>query len=223
MTRKKILLPLDESQLAERAIAPAIHIAAGMSAEIILLCVVVPSDIDLLLPEASIIHAEEEAETYLTAVRTRFADARVTVAADVVVGSGAAAAVINYAQENDVDLIVMSSRGRSGLTRWRYGSVTARLLRQAPCPVLVIPDQTGDEPLPFRRILLPLDGSEMAEQALQHAAALVQAVSAELVLLRAVSLPLMRWNSWKPMAALSKLKPKRATRLLLIWNKSKPL
>ncbi|NKQ37032.1 MAG: universal stress protein [Chloroflexi bacterium] len=191
MKFKKILLPLDESQLAERTLAPAISIAAGMTAEIVLFHVVVPLDIDLILPEASLTHAEEEAKRYLGAVRARFTTAEVILTPKVVVGSGAATAVINYAQENDVDLIVMSSRGRSGLTRWRYGSVTARLLRQAPCPVLVIPDQPDDEPLAFRRILAPLDGSEVAAQVLPHAGALAQALSAELVLLRAVSLPLL--------------------------------
>lgn len=184
-------MPLDESKLAERALFPTILIAAEVSAEIVLLHVVVPLNIALILPEASFTHAEEEAERCLTAICTRFAAVGVTMATDVVVGSGAATAVINYAQENDVDLIAISSHGRSGLTRWRYGSVTARLLRQASYPVLVIPDQTGDEPFPFRRILVPLDGSEIAAQALEPATALALALSAELVLLRAVSLPLM--------------------------------
>jgi len=113
MKLKKILVPLDESQLAEWALAPATRIATALSAEIVLLHVVVPLDIDLILPEASLIHAEEEAETYLAAIRTRLADAGVNMKTDVVVGPEAAMAVIKYAQENDVDLIVMSSHGRS--------------------------------------------------------------------------------------------------------------
>jgi nucleotide-binding universal stress UspA family protein len=193
MKLKKILVPLDESKLAERALTPAIHIAAGMSAEIVLLHVVVPLDIDLILPEASLTHAVGEAEAYLAAIRTRFAAAGAVMTTDVVVGSRAATAVVNYTQKNDIDLIVMSSHGRSGLTRWRYGSVTAKLLRQSPCAVIVTPapDEIGPEPFTSRRILVPLDGSEMATQALEPAVALAQALSAELVLLRAVSLPFM--------------------------------
>ncbi|MFZ1399277.1 MAG: universal stress protein [Candidatus Promineifilaceae bacterium] len=191
MKFKKILLPLDGSPLAERALAPAIRLAVGMSAEIVLLHVVVPLDIDFVLPEASLPQATEEAERHLAAVSARFATAGVNMTTAVVVDFNTATAVINCAEENDVDFIVMSSHGRSELTRWRYGSVTARLLRQATCPVLVIPDQTGDKPVAFRRILLPLDGSDMAAQALEPAVALAQAVSAELVLLRAVPLPFM--------------------------------
>ncbi|MAT99528.1 MAG: hypothetical protein CL608_20490 [Anaerolineaceae bacterium] len=191
MKFKKILLPLDGSPLAEQAMAPAIRMAVDMSAEIVLLHVVVPLDIDLVLPEASLPQATKEAERYLAAISARFAPAGVNMTTAVVVDFNTATAVINCAKENDVDLIVMSSHGRSGLTRWRYGSVTARLLRQATCPVLVIPDQTDNEPFAFRRILLPLDGSDMAAQALEPAVALAQALSAELVLLRAAPLPFM--------------------------------
>ena len=124
MKFKKILLPLDGSPLAERALAPAMCMAAGMSAEIVLLHVVVPLDIDLVLPEASLPHAAEEAGRYLAAVCARFATDGVNMTSAVVVDFNTATAVINYAEENEVDLIVMSSHGRSELTRWRYGSAS---------------------------------------------------------------------------------------------------
>ena len=201
----KILLPLDGSPLAERALAPAIRMAVGMSAEIVLLHVVVPLDIDLVLPEASLPHAAEEAERYLAAVSARFAAAGVNMRTAVVVDFNTVTAVINCAEENEVDLIVMSSHGRSELTRWRYGSVSARLLRQASCPVLVIPGQPSNDPVTFRRILLPLDGSDMAAQALEPAVALAQALSAELILLRAVSLPYLAQELTAPEPSIAQI------------------
>ncbi|MCA9896958.1 MAG: universal stress protein [Ardenticatenaceae bacterium] len=205
MKFKKILLPLDGSPLAERALAPAMCMAAGMSAEIVLLHVVVPLDIDLVLPEASLPHAAEEAGRYLAAVCARFATDGVNMTSAVVVDFNTATAVINYAEENEVDLIVMSSHGRSELTRWRYGSVSARLLRQATCPVLVIPGQPSNEPDTFRRILLPLDGSDMAAQALESAVALAHALSAELILLRAVALPYLAQELTTPERSIAQI------------------
>ncbi|MCB0080347.1 MAG: universal stress protein [Caldilineaceae bacterium] len=46
--------------------------------------------------------------------------------------------IVDYAAEHDIDLIVMSTHGHTGLTRWRYGSVTTKVLSEAPCPVLVV-------------------------------------------------------------------------------------
>lgn len=129
------------------------------------------------------------AEAYLAFIRTRFVDAQPDMTAKVIVSSVVPTAVINYAQGSDVDLIVMSSHGRSGLSRWRYGSVAAKVLRQAPCAMLVIPAETETELFTFGRILVPLDGSEMAEQALEPAMAIARAAAAELVLLRVVALP----------------------------------
>ncbi|MGB3713290.1 MAG: universal stress protein [Candidatus Promineifilaceae bacterium] len=189
MNFKKILVPLDQSELAERALTPALHIAEGMSAEIVLLHVVVPLELDLVLYESSLRHGEEMAEAYLAFIRTRFVDAQPDMTAKVIVSSVVPTAVINYAQGSDVDLIVMSSHGRSGLSRWRYGSVAAKVLRQAPCAMLVIPAETETELFTFGRILVPLDGSEMAEQALEPAMAIARAAAAELVLLRVVALP----------------------------------
>ena len=97
--------------------------------------------------------AEQEATAYLQGRQATMVDSLVSTSLRVTTGP-AAEGIIDMSDSQQVDLIVMRSYGRSGLTRWRYGSVTARLLRQAPCPVLVIPDQTGDEPFAFRCLAL---------------------------------------------------------------------
>jgi nucleotide-binding universal stress UspA family protein len=168
---------------------PALRIAEGISAEIVLLHVVVPLELDLVLYESSLKHGEEMAEAYLASIRSRFADAQPKMTVKVIVSSVVATAVINHALESDVDLIVMSSHGRSGLSRWRYGSVAAKVLRQAPCAMLVIPAEVETELFALGRILVPLDGSKLAEQALEPAAAIARGAAAEVVLLRVVALP----------------------------------
>ena len=73
----------------------------------------------------------------------------------------AAGVIIDTAVAENVDLIVMSTHGRSGLSRWVLGSVTEKVLRQAPCPVLVIRDTK-----PFSHVLITVDGSPLSEYAL---------------------------------------------------------
>jgi nucleotide-binding universal stress UspA family protein len=89
-------------------------------------------------------------------------------------------------------LIVLTTHGRSGLGRWLYGSVADGVLRRAPVPVLLVPATCehrwpGGRP---RRLLVPLDGSAYAEEALAPAAQLARAAGAELRLLRVAELPL---------------------------------
>ena len=71
-----------------------------------------------------------------------------------------AEAVAEAAAEHGADLIVMSSHGYSGFTRWLLGSVAEKALRIAPCPVLVV-----RSPEPLRHMLIPLDGSPLSEVA----------------------------------------------------------
>jgi len=78
----------------------------------------------------------------------------------------------------------MSSHGRSGLERWALGSVTERVLREAPCPVFVARD-----PGPIRRILVPLDRSDLAEQALAPALEIARLLGASVTLLHVEQLP----------------------------------
>ena len=222
MRLKKILIPLDESQLAEQALNPILNRSKEMSVEIILLHVIVPTDIDLMLPEAWLSLAEEEAETYLAAVSTRFANNGVKLRTAVVVNFNVSTTIIDYAQDNDVDLIVMSRRGRSGSTRWRFGSVTARLLRQATCPVLVVPEQSRDKPLAFHHILVPLDGSALAATALDPAAILAQVMSAKLVLLRVVSLPYRALELATTSPHIEELEATACTKAVTYLNQIKP-
>ena len=95
--------------------------------------------------------------------------------------------IIRAADETEARAVVMTTHGRSGFKRWRLGSVASRVLRDVAVPtVLYRPHAEGIIPTRLRRILVPVDGSELSESALPEAAALARAAGASLRLLRAV-------------------------------------
>jgi len=187
---KRILVPLDGSTMAERALAPAMALAEAMSAKVILLRVAIPLSLNLdpRFYQFIIKTRQDEAVRYLHSIQSHFNSSPVNLETQVIVGRGARS-IINYAQENDIDLIVISSHGSSGINRWIYGSVADKVLHNAPCAIVLIHSQAQVEPFTLKRILLPLDGSAIAEQALEPALALAEAASAELLLLRVTTMP----------------------------------
>lgn len=98
----------------------------------------------------------------------------------------AAETIVAKSENDDVDLVVMCSHGRSGLGRWLLGSVTNQVVRAAHKPVLVV--KASNEPVAptFKRLLVPLDGSGLSEEGLLFAAKLARVFESEIVLLRCV-------------------------------------
>ena len=98
--------------------------------------------------------------------------------------------ILERARTGKADLIVMATHGRGPLSRFGLGSVADQLVRRAPVPVLLVrpsenPPRTAPEPV-VENILIPLDGSQLAEQVLEPAAELAQLMEARLCLLRVV-------------------------------------
>jgi nucleotide-binding universal stress UspA family protein len=200
----KILVPLDGSNLAERALPPALALAtrvgAGVQApgQVILLRVPVaermlvhyPAKHTILMPEQSFEHSRRECVHYLEMIQEAYKRPGVLLHQAstehmTFVDTDVAAALIDTAALEKVDLIVMSPHGRSGFTRWMLGSVTERVLRHAGCPVWVV---RSDKAL--QRLLVPLDGSELAEAAVAPAIELAQRLDCAALLLR-VEAPLV--------------------------------
>jgi nucleotide-binding universal stress UspA family protein len=182
----KILVPLDGSELAERALQPAMELAAANAAELFLLSaaglkdMVVPSAdaYGVLWPEQSQERYHSELESYLGSITREQIPAGVGNVRSLVLDGDPAATIVDTAFMEDVELIVMSTHGRSGLGRWMFGSTTEKVLRAAPCPVMVV-----REPQPVRRVLITLDGSRLAERALEPGLAVARALDAEITLL----------------------------------------
>lgn len=103
-----------------------------------------------------------------------------------------AASLIAFAESRSAPLFVIAGRGRTGLRRALLGSTCDALVRHGDTPVLVLRDHGPDEPpswrqaRPFRRLLLPLDGTSLAEGGIAHAVAIATATGAKLRLIRVV-------------------------------------
>lgn len=133
-----IVVPLDNSELAEQALAHAVEIARRFEAHVELLTVV-PSSLEATIESGAAGEAWDPrtlaAQEYLEAVSGRLAAEGISVSTTVRRGD-VAEEIIEHADH--CDLIVMSTHGRSGLGRWVYGSIADRTLRHAGVPILLV-------------------------------------------------------------------------------------
>jgi nucleotide-binding universal stress UspA family protein len=180
---RTILVPLDGSSLAERALPWAQRLAAAADGRLILLRVVrgpPPSAAGEPLREGVPRH---EAEAYLHRLARRLG----TTPVDPVVLEGdAAQTILGESARRGIELIVMSTHGRAGIGRWISGSVADAVMRQAGVPVLLVPAACASGGWPTDRaprILVPLDCSPLSEAVLPGAAGLAAPSGAELILL----------------------------------------
>ena len=139
---KKILVPLDGSELAKKALDHAEELAKTYGAEIILFQVVhfmpIYGSPELVTPLIVDEKQKEAAERYLTNLAEEMKTRGHKVTAIVRTGQQVAVEIIDFAKESGVDLIVMCTHGRSGITRWVLGSVAHKVLTRAETPILLI-------------------------------------------------------------------------------------
>jgi nucleotide-binding universal stress UspA family protein len=177
---KKILVPLDGSDLAELALPYAEELANAFKSEIILLHVSDPADT----------RHRHMHELYVKEVADRIRE-RIRKVSPVVVSGKAADEIISYAEKNDVGLIIMTSHGRSGIMSWATGSIASKLLQATAVPMLLVravkPGRKVQRPVLLNRILLPLDGSEAGEAAVGYVGDLMSRLESEVILFGVVS------------------------------------
>jgi nucleotide-binding universal stress UspA family protein len=139
---KKILVPLDGSELAKRAFDEAEKLAKCFGAEIILFQVVpfmpIYGSPELVTPLIVDEKQKESAEKYLDGLAEELKKKGLRATATVRTGQQVAVEIIDFAKESGVDLIVMCTHGRSGITRWMLGSVALKLLARGETPILLI-------------------------------------------------------------------------------------
>ncbi len=190
---EQIMVPLDGSELAERALPSAARLARLSTATLHLVRVV-----DMLMgaawsPAPAYIPADwyeteaREAAAYLEAQRLRLEAEDVTACAVPLTGQ-VAPTLLDYERQTPIDLVVMCSHGRGGLARFALGSVAERLLHYGTAPLLLVrafgPPISPDQPGLLARVVVPLDGSERAEQALAIAESLAASTEREIVLVQ---------------------------------------
>lgn len=181
--QERILIPLDGSKAAEIVLPYAEEIAAKVGAEIVLASVSEfrAADVDQLYRS----YLERIAEQAQSRLRDRGAKEKAKVQSKVLLGKPANE-ILRCADEDDVSLIAMASRGSSGGGPWLLGNIAAKVLQATIKPVLLIRAPASDAALKqerlVKRILTPLDGSKEGEATVPYTEMLARQLDAELVL-----------------------------------------
>jgi nucleotide-binding universal stress UspA family protein len=198
---QSILVPLDGSPFAERALPSALELARRSRAKLRLALVhhgappPVSSDALELYAEVEQVVLKSE-RGYLRRVGARLRKALGRSVQSAFLEGPVARALAAHAAEVGADLVVMSTHGRGPLRRIWLGSVADRLIRTLDVPILLVrpadeSDATPADGSAIAQILVPLDGSPLAEYALEPAGKLATLLRAELLLIQVVAPPVV--------------------------------
>ncbi len=171
-----LVVPLDGSELAERALPYAVRFAAERGGRLVLVRAALgppPSGLDWERQQLAVM---DEATAYLAGVAEKVAT-RVPVTSAPVYGH-AADEILAAVGQFEADSVVMATHGRTGLAHLLYGSVAEAVLARSPVPVFVVHARPGEAAAPpfnsaSARVMVPLDGSAFAEAALPAALEIV--------------------------------------------------
>lgn len=192
---ERILYPTDFSDCAGHALPCAVRLAERHGAELHLLHALVlheadPGNAAYRLPNMEELYEalEKRAAENMTDAVEKHGGVDFEMRHALVRGISAAGSILDYAEEQAVDMVVMGTHGRRGLRRLLLGSVTEEVVRLVPCPVLTVPQREAGRfsQGEARRLLVPVDFSEHARLALSYANELASVYDAELHLLHIV-------------------------------------
>jgi nucleotide-binding universal stress UspA family protein len=145
---KRILATLDGSRIAEQALTTALSLVEQFESELFLLRIVMPlpksyraGAASTAAIEAAERDAVQEAADYLDGIAAGIREKGLAVQIAARFGNPSKA-IIEFAQQNQIDLLVMCTRGQTGPARWLLGSVTDHVLRGSSVPVVVVPART---------------------------------------------------------------------------------
>jgi len=168
----RILVPTDGSPSAEAAARHGLVIAAAFDASVHAISVVGDDERNERLAEAQAKDAIANLEELVEQESDRPCQS-------VIEHGTPYEAILSYASENDIDLVVMGTHGRRGLSRVLLGSVTERVIRLSNDPVLAVPPHAiGREREGYETILVPTDGSPAATAAVDHGIAVAERLGA---------------------------------------------
>jgi nucleotide-binding universal stress UspA family protein len=158
-----IMVPLDGSRFAEQALAVAAGQARKAGAVLHLVSVHEPMPVAGMLDTETIgsdldLWNRTNLAEYLESVSAAVESSHGLTVVTTVCTGRAAASLCEYAESQQIDLVVMTTHGRGGPMRWWLGSVADRMLRRLAVPVLLLHPREPRQPHEFRRILLALDG-----------------------------------------------------------------
>lgn len=190
----RLLIPLDGSKAAEQVMPWARAFAEGFKLPVELLAVI---DVESLLTSADkarrydklVAQMTADSRAYLERVSGRFAGAKVRRSIE---QGGPAELIVKKAEAGKATLIAMTTHGRSGLNRWLLGSVAEKVLRGTTKPVLLVrADHEGetDQVARLASVIVPLDGSDLAESVLPTVIRIAKKLRLEVFLIRVYSSP----------------------------------
>lgn len=197
-----ILVPLDGSHLSESALPYAMTLARHLGCPLYLLRVTHQPKTTLPMIDGSLRSPDEQVTTlrrhamrYLQNVVERYHLHRFAVQCHTSAGQPSER-IAQLAEMWEAKMIVMATHARTGMAHWTFGSVTEEVLHQTQRPLLILPPShdplpASPSPIRFQRLLVPLDGTPLSENALGPAAQLANAYQAPIILFRALQpLPL---------------------------------
>jgi len=192
---KRILLPLDSSKLAECVLPHLVAISRICEPEVLLLRVSEPFGVTARLRLIDPVDwqiRKAETESYLAGIAARLQNAGVRVSMQIYDGKPAEQ-IIEVAHSWDADLILMSSHGQSGISPWNVSSVVQQVILRARRSLMIIraylPVTEELTAQSYRKIFLPLDGSQRAEMPLMLAESLARAYNSEILAAHVVRQP----------------------------------
>lgn len=181
---RRILLPLDGSKFAGQVFLHVAELAGALGSEIFLVGVCEPEEKDQ--DHACRLYINSEAQRLKD---TLGEDSAVKVTTEVLTGKPAEQ-ILSYAKKNDIDLIMLSSHGRSGIMRWLLGSTVNKIVHKTDIPLIIV--RAKEPPVApatvglFRRILIPLDASEKSAVVLPYVVELTRKLESEVILFEVV-------------------------------------
>jgi nucleotide-binding universal stress UspA family protein len=181
MAYKKILVPLNGSELAEKALPYAKSIAKLKKSKVILFAVSLTIFVDrrdrLFASYLEVNAKELNTEGIKTTTATSYGDV--------------AEEIVKYANNNKMDLIVMATHGYSKAKQWMFGSITQKVLYGTGIPALLIKSKSPEVSAEFNRILIPVDGSPFSESTFPYAEELTKNTNKEILLLHICEPPIV--------------------------------
>jgi nucleotide-binding universal stress UspA family protein len=192
----KMLIPLDGSKTAEKALPYARYLAHKFKIPVELLAVIDIAEMASQVAAEKARHLDTLVEdgvrtstSYLRAVATTFRDVKMTCTVE---KDRAENAIIGKGEIDGTMLIAMATHGRSGLNRFLLGSVAEKVLRATSNPLLLVratEAARAEGEAMLRSVVVPLDGSELAESVIPTVAGVAKALDLEVVLFRAYHIP----------------------------------
>ncbi|MDA0263267.1 MAG: universal stress protein [Chloroflexi bacterium] len=191
----RIVAPLDGSPLAEQVLPYVTRISLGLGIPIHLMQAFHTVSEEMADPVHGLYNSNmtagvhDEVLDYLNGVKRNTPGMEITCEA---YEGDAVTHIVEEANKTPNALIAMSTHGRSGITRWLLGSVTDKVLHSAKNPMLIVRGRHAGDPEPdeeLKTIIVPVDGSSLAEQVLPHVAALANGLNLKVILLRAAATP----------------------------------